>query len=968
MAPPRWFLGTFWMISASAISCLAQTTTTGLVEGLVRDASGRPLEGVSVRLVSSQVTRTATTNTEGRFHVGLLNPGDWAVAVAKAGYDTQTSRVSVAPEETASLRFRMAPVASATVEVTGSSATLSLDPTSTSAGMTLTRDDIERLPVGRNMNDLVYLAPTTGFAGTPYNAIARGINYSISGASGSENQFITDGLVTTDLRFGGQGLSLVPEFVESFQVETSGFKPENNALGGVVNTVIKSGSNVFHGDAWATWSPSGLEARAKSSAAGFRQPAPAGRYDLGFDAGGALVKDRLFYFVGLDLDRRTQHPYPNNSGLQGDDKSTGAPQTVLKINSYLTPEQQLTATWIVARQTVRQPLAYPDGYGDANLGSTRDYGSSNLSLSYDQSFGASLLLSLKAGLSRIEDEQRPEDTARPFIDDAYWFSGGGGGVQPDLAGYTFGRGGFGAYTHERLNTQQLKADLAWFLGSHALKAGLSHTESGYWRKDSYSGGNQSAFSITGDASTLSAQTIGSIGGAQVKSRYQTLYAQDTWEVGSGLRVIFGARTESQVHRDAEGRTRLEFTDLGRYLQPRLGFTWDAGRDGRTLLTGSYGAYYEQVPQRLLMRAWGNEVFNISTFDLTAYSSSGLGTYDPAHPTSTLAVPPNSTQVANGIRLPKRSEWTLGLEKALLGGMTFTASGIFRQLTDAMEDSAILDRNGQAYAYTPEGFTVNLLWNPGLSASFTAPPGAQDKDGNAIGGKTISIADTLFPEAWNKYAAVILGLNQRNSAFSWSATYTWSHLWGTYEGLGSADRGIGVVQDNNYGPGFDAWPYVGTGDLGLDRRHAFKAFGSRRFIFPSFILTVGGRWTWQSGLALSLQDDGSTTMGLPPGTLGLGNPLDPLWVGALTYDHGLVGNHGRSPTVSVTDLHLDLEFQAGKVRLLPALDIYNLFNARTPTAIYQYATRWWTADPDPRYGQASEWLQGRRIQIGLKARF
>jgi len=99
-----------------------------------------------------------------------------------------------------------------------------------------------------------------------------------------------------------------------------------------------------------------------------------------------------------------------------------------------------------------------------------------------------------------------------------------------------------------------------------------------------------------------------------------------------------------------------------------------------------------------------------------------------------------------------------------------------------------------------------------------------------------------------------------------------------------------------------------------------------------------------------------------------NPLDPLFAGALTYDHGLVGNHGRSPSVSVADLHVDLEFIAGKVRLMPTLDIYNVFNARTPTLIHQYATKWWSGEADPTYGQAQEWLQGRRIQLGLKARF
>lgn len=109
-------------------------------------------------------------------------------------------------------------------------------------------------------------------------------------------------------------------------------------------------------------------------------------------------------------------------------------------------------------------------------------------------------------------------------------------------------------------------------------------------------------------------------------------------------------------------------------------------------------------------------------------------------------------------------------------------------------------------------------------------------------------------------------------------------------------------------------------------------------------------------------------GPSPGTLGVGNPLDPFWIGALTYHRGLVGNHGRSPAVSVVDLHVDLAFKTGRIRLVPTLDIYNVFNARTATAIYQFATKWWTGESDDRYGQVKEWRQGRRIQVGLKVQF
>lgn len=956
------------LLVTAAGPVFSQTTTTGMVEGSVRDGSGRPVEGVKVRLVSSQVTRIATSHPEGRFRVGLLNPGEWQLTLEKPGYQTLTSRVLVVPEETTPVRFRLAEIAAATVEVSGSPTVVSLDPTSTSAGTTLNRDEIARLPVGRNMNDLIYLAPTAGFAGSGWGG--TGTEYSISGASGIENQFLTDGLITTDLRFGGQGLVLVPEFIESVQVETSGFKPENNALGGVFNTVLRSGTNSFRGDAWTTWSPAHLEAKAMSNAAGFRQRAPADRYDVGFDAGGAFVKDRLFYFVGLDLDRRTDRTESNNSGLRGDDLATGTTQTVLKANAFLTPEQQLTITWIVTRRKESQPLAYPGGYGDAHMGYTREFTTRNLSLVYDRSFGADLLLSVKAGRSSRKDELRPEEPGLPQITDSYWFNGGGGGSQPELGGLSYIRGGFGGYAHEHADNRQLKADLTWIRGAHAVKAGLSHMTGRYGRQSFATGpaGDNRTYTIYADASIINTGKFGNIDPAEVTARYQALYVQDTWEAARTFRLIYGLRTERQEHWDAAGQARLRFTSLGSNLQPRLGFTWDSGGDGRSMLTGSYAVYFEQVPQQLTLRAWGNEMFASRDYVLTAYSATGIGSFDASNPVGGFDWESNTSLVAPGIRLPRRQEWSLGYEKNLPHGLTGSIHGLYRHLTDGMDDSFLYDKDGNNYAYTASGAGIGMIWNPGPSLTFVAPVGSVDKNGNPIGGRTITISDTFFPQAYNKYAAVTLGLSRRASTSFWSASYTWSHFWGNYEGIATSDRGFGAGTDANFGPGYDAWPYVGTGNLGLDRRHIFKFFGSVRFAFSSFALNVGGGWTWQSGLALSLQDDGSASAGLPPGTLGLGNPLDPGYFGGLTYDHGLVGNHGRSPSTSTANLHLDLEFLAGKVKLMPTLDIYNLFNSRTPTLIYQFATRWFTGEPDGRYGHPSEWLPGRRLEFGLRARF
>jgi hypothetical protein len=327
-------------------------------------------------------------------------------------------------------------------------------------------------------------------------------------------------------------------------------------------------------------------------------------------------------------------------------------------------------------------------------------------------------------------------------------------------------------------------------------------------------------------------------------------------------------------------------------------------------------------------------------------------------------------VAHGIKLPKRTEVTLGYEQALGAGYVFSVNGIYRDLKDPIEDSTIIDAAGNAYNYADyaNGIQQAILWNPGSSVSWTARPGSTDAAGNDISGQTVTVNNSLFPEAKNRYIALTAGIKRQIERTYWSASYTWSHLYGNYEGVIAPDLGGGGQPDGNITASWDYWPYVGTGNLNQDRRHSFKAYGSHRFDLGSLAWTLGAAWTWQSGLPVSLFDDGSSTVGLPPGALGSPNPLDPGQYDNSTPDHLLLGNHGHTPSTSQVDFHTDLEWKVGRGKLVPSLDVFNLFNARTATSVWQYATHSYTDLPDARYGQPQEWLPGRRLQVGVKYQF
>ncbi len=978
----------FWttLLVALAAPLLAQTVTTGSISGTVLSkATGIPLAGLKVRLTSAQIPRIVTTDGQGRFLAGLLNPGSWEVAVDKPGYQAWTQPVLVSMNAETMMAIRLVEVAGTTVTVTAEAA---MDFTSLTGSTARTDENIMRLPLARNMSDLVYLAPTSVVG--PATMFGEGLGYSVNGASGAENQFLLDGLVTNDPRYGGQGTDLVTDFLESAEVQISGFKPEYSSMGGVFSAVLKSGTNTFKGGAWATYLPGALSAPPKGNAIA-AETAPPSRYDLGFHAGGPILKDRLFYFLGVDVD---DYRISADSGQVGmtpggqfiNAQTTRNLQLVAKVNWYPTQDQQLTASFFGTRRTLEVPFLGPTTFSNGNYGATTRSDSSNLSLVYDHTLAPNLLLSLKLGNAQVEGRVQPQDSTRASIADQYWFNPGGGGPDPRYAGQTFRRGGYGGYFTETSRSRQYRVDLMWSPGKHDVKVGLSRMDLRYWRQDWASGpaGDNLFYGIYEDPNSPSglsiwSQQYGQIGGAAVTARQQAFYVQDTWELKPGFRVFYGLRAETQEHFGQDGKRVLAFTKLGDGLEPRLGFTWDPRGDGRSKVSGSYAWYHELVPLQANMFVYGAFHGYWHFYNLDAYDPRGLGTI--GNPQGVLDVTTSYTRepVAEGLKLPRRIEITLGYEHELGQGFTFTSRAVSRTLDHPIEDGLILRpggtwADGQAYdnVYAPGlGYVARgIRWNPGPSVSWIAGPGDVDARGNPIGGQRITVNNTMFKEAGNKYLALTLGLQQRGERGFWSFAYTWSHFYGDYQGVITDDLGGGAYVNAHATGYYDTWAYVGTGNLALDRRHNLKVDGYRRFTVAGRPLTVGAKWTWVSGMPISLTDDGSSTLGLPPGTLSQRGDysLDPGQYGSQTPDHFLFGNHGRAPSQSVVDLHLDLEFRYGKTKVLPVLDVFNVFNSRVATAIWQMASAMGTGLPNPNYGQAQSWVPGRRFQFGLRVAF
>ncbi len=969
------------IVAGSAL--YAQSSTTGAVSGVVTDNNGAALAGASITLTSAQITRTITTGADGSFRLGLLNPGTWQVRVSKDGFQAFTTTLTVSTNDTRALSVKLPTSAETTVTITSSVAVV--DPTNNTVGLNLNMSDLAAVPKGRDFSSVTYFAPGVLDSGG-FGASSPSMN----GASAAENSYVVDGLDTKDYRYGYQGAALKTDFIDQVDVQTGGFRPEFSALGGVIVAVTKSGSNDFKGSAWATWDAVGIHAALERSNYAIESSARTdNRYDLGVEFGGAIIKDKLFYYVGLDGELRNgATPLSNNDpGSVGSAPKTTNLQFVGKLNWFLTPDQQLTVFTNYNRSKFDQDVAYPL-YGTANLGDHQTQTVTNVNLSYDWTINSSLQLSAKLGYTDNKSVEAPSDTTDQVVADRAYYSSvnttsGGITRRPDLtnSNFTFQTGGTNIYTPlEEGKTAQAKVDLSWFLGNHSLKFGVSQLQSQYTLND-LQGGPANAASTTGGYAVayivLNWNTASAAGNGQrmytqenhtnatVKTDYSAIFAQDTWEVVPGFRLMYGARYETQKLKDLNGQVFADFTGSD-YIQPRVGFTWDLNNDGKTVVSGSYATYFEAIPQRLSIRVFANETYLRHYYRNNAgatwtYSYTGttpnIAITNPTgyYQTIDYATPFSYDPIADGTKLPQRQEYTLAVDHQMENGWAVGLHGTYRKLKNIIEDSVITNLagsyydSGLAYAFvggTPVAWAGQaILWNPGGSASWTARTSPYSLNS----GVHFAIPQTYFPKAGNEYYGVTASLSKRTDRDFLNFNYTWSRLQGNYEGLVSSSNG---QPDANITASYDYYPYVGYGLLPLDRTHVVKMQYSHRYTVANNDMNLGFNWIYQSGTPISAFDN-TNDIG------GYGNA---------TPVNGQLGQFGRTPSTNQVDGHLDYAIKIGsKFSVSPSVDIFNLFNTRYVTGTTQQITTS-SGTPNPYYGHETGWQEGRRYRFGVKVRF
>jgi hypothetical protein len=296
-------MATFWNLPAQEV--------IAHIRGTVTDPSGAGVPGAEVKATNlqTQVSTTVTTADDGTYEFLSLAPGNYDVTVTKAGFRSYTAHnITLTINQIYSL-----PVALEVGEITQSvqveAAPTQVETTSTQLGTVVDSKQIVDLPLlGRNWTQLQQLAPGVTGASDRFGT-GMGGNYASNGSESQQNSFLINGADSMDLGLNAPLIVPSPDAIDQFNFIDSTLNPEyGRNSGGVLNAIIKSGTNQFHGDAFEFYRDTFMNAR------DFFQVTPPvfHQNQYGGTFGGPIWKDHTFFFLSY---QGTRNRAPDNNEI-----------------------------------------------------------------------------------------------------------------------------------------------------------------------------------------------------------------------------------------------------------------------------------------------------------------------------------------------------------------------------------------------------------------------------------------------------------------------------------------------------------------------------------------------------------------------------------------------------------------------------------------------------------------------------
>jgi hypothetical protein len=923
--------------------------------GTVTDNSGAVLPGVTVTLrnLDTGLVRTSVTNDQGKYNFPTVPPtGNWTLTAELSGFQTVTRgglqfQANTLPQ--IDLQLGVAGLQEA-VTVTAGAPMVRTRESERSAILDQTM--LTDLPVGGG-RDFMSLLKATG------EVVQSGGDISLAGQGRRTANFIADGVSMTGREIrtldgafgGGSGLSL--ETIRELQVITSGFKAETGQTGaGTISVVTKSGTNRFDGTVFGYFRPTSLVGDNPITGT---PPAKQDRQQFGGVLGGPIARDKTHFFGSWES-TRVNGESTVTSVLDPGVFATKSHinQGFGRIDHRFNPRNVLDARYSLTRNGSEN-----GGIGGLNTFERR----SNNESQSDTVVAAlvSLVGSNQVNEARVRFTYNTTDSYSPLTAD-----NGKASRTPDFSNVpvSVSRPGVGNSGLPTALPQNLVEKRLQFVnnfsirtGSHQWKVGGDVIQS--WRfvtffnnfagTYTFAAGTPFPFNPANPA-THPFQFTQSFGnsGLNFTDTMGALFAQDDWEIARGVTLNLGLRW------DVDTLIPGDYDNVA----PRIGFAWNIGNAGTSVIRGNAGLFYDTLESSLINRESNFGPVGQATIDLRQGDAlfPTFPTRLPAFPAGAAAVPRATVTVpvyqgdgfpfSIGDTLKRTAPYffnsTIGLQRALGPNWAMSVDYVRVRAYDLI---ATLDINAPPYFALGPGRTRTVA-----QANAQRPLGVP----NTMGGPYLipftGFRDLhlQFNSGQTQYDALKLGVIRRaSSRYELRMNYTFSKARGDVDNFRLTESFVPGQRDVDGDRSYQQGPSA------QDAPHLLTVSG---YVRAPFGINVGAILSSRSGFPYT-------------GVVGIDADGDGVTGGAFgDRPAGLTRNSFRYPNFTTWDISASkLISLPGSRRIELRAEVFNATNKKGVTGVNNVIGLD-PANPVATFGQVTNRQSPIEAQVSIRYRF
>ncbi len=624
------FCGSLLFIYLLSVSAFSQSEAgSASIEGTVKDSNSAVVQGATILVKNTEtgLERTVSTNSNGGFTVSVLPVGTYKITAKQPGFAESSLIVTLSVGETTPVELALNPkTTDAVVNIVADDEIL--DTESSSTGTSIPKRAIADLPIrGRNFTDFVQLTPAV-VQESDRNGLVIAGQRSINSNVAIDGADFNDALQGNQ-RGGNEQVFFFPQTaIREFQVVRSGANAEvGRTNAGFVNVVTKSGTNNLRGEVFYFNRNEHL-----TSADAFGQNLSNAQNQFGGSIGGAIKRDRAFFFLALEQNF-LRVPFvvqfqnvpgvalPSSlAALQGEQHGTNNPTAIFgRTDFILNQENTLNIQYTYTRfrgenfsfENPRQDIAVEDNY-------TRKNSSNGLKASLVTIFSPKIVNEIRGQIGTDNRLEEPNTTAGQAVVANFGTLGGDRG-RPRLFETT---------------RFQFSDNISYDLGKNNLRFGVDaninnvrqQRESNTTPRFDFESRSNGSINVTALENFINLRPrrfrqsfpiTNNLGDLIYEAQQKELafFVQDKIKVSSRLSINAGLRWEGQYNPQPKNpnplfpQTALIPNDVKQF-QPRVGLAYDVAGNSNTVIRLSAGILTARTPANLFQRVTTDNGLNV----------------------------------------------------------------------------------------------------------------------------------------------------------------------------------------------------------------------------------------------------------------------------------------------------------------------------------------------------------------------